>query len=69
VFAQIAQDEGERETKANGHDSKGCNRDCVRLLQPLAEHYIGWGKASFHMSCATTWAGSTGGASGAAYRN
>jgi hypothetical protein len=26
----------------------------VWLLQPLAEHYIGWGKASFHVSCANT---------------
>jgi hypothetical protein len=26
----------------------------MRLLEPLAEHYIGWRKASFHVSCGNT---------------
>jgi hypothetical protein len=54
VSGQTPQDEGERDAKENGHDFERSNRDRMRLLEPLAEHYIGWRKASFHVSCGNT---------------
>jgi hypothetical protein len=53
VPSQTAPEESKRDTEENGHDSKGHNRDRVRLLEPLAKHYIGGGRPLFTCRAAT----------------